>query len=242
MKRTVLKIQLIILLFVTTISHLSGQQKDKIYLKNLKVLEGKVIQVTPQSIEIDPDGDIPFLIIPRDSVSVLIYSNNQVINFENSGQQGDDREKLKTFTYEFTNTLYIENKYLGGWASHQLNPYETEIIDKENNKRLNLYLRGYVHARNNDDGEIKSAVDFGYILMEIDLVYDNEKYTDRIEIDEGRTWTEGTGKYPGIYIFELGDYAVNMTFDFEYIHSRSMWKGYRSYYAFNINSLLKVMN
>ena len=73
MKRTTIKILMLQLLFVTTIIHLQGQNNDKIYLKNLKVIEGMVIQVTPESIEIDPEGDIPFIIIPRESVSVLIY-------------------------------------------------------------------------------------------------------------------------------------------------------------------------
>lgn len=242
MKRATIKILMLQLLLATTIIHLQGQNKDKIYLKNLKVIEGMVIQVTPESIEIDPEGDIPFIIIPRDSVSVLIYSNNQVINFENSGQQRDNKKRLKPFAYEFNKQIYIETKYIGGWEEYQLLPYETEIFDEENNKNLNLYARGYVHARNNDNGDVESAIDLGFILMEIDLVYDNQKYTDRIEIDEGRTWTKGTGKYPGIYIFNLGDYSVNMTFDFEYINSRAMFKGYRSYYWFNINSVLTVRN
>ncbi len=54
---------------------------DEIYMKDQTVVNGAVLRVTDSSIEYDPDGDIPFLVIERDKVEKIVYDNGSVVNF-----------------------------------------------------------------------------------------------------------------------------------------------------------------
>ena len=70
----------IILLNITFNSF--SQEVDKIYLKNKEVVSGNILQVTSENIEINPKGSKPFLIIKRDEVKLIIYSDNTIVSFE----------------------------------------------------------------------------------------------------------------------------------------------------------------
>lgn len=73
---------------------------DEIYLTDSTVLEGKVLRVTANSIEYDPEGETPFLMVERYKVSKIVYSNGSVQNFSPSNSSavnkgGKQAEYLK---------------------------------------------------------------------------------------------------------------------------------------------------
>ncbi len=53
---------------------------DKVYKTDKTMLEGKVLRITESQIEFDPKGEIPFILIPRTDVTVIIYADNTVVN------------------------------------------------------------------------------------------------------------------------------------------------------------------
>lgn len=71
-----------------------SQQIDKIYLKNKEIIQGNVLRVTGTNVEIDPEGSKPFVIIEREDISVLIYSDNTVVNFEDPSKNSRDESLL----------------------------------------------------------------------------------------------------------------------------------------------------
>ncbi|MFH0975038.1 MAG: hypothetical protein V1874_04560 [Spirochaetota bacterium] len=64
-----------ILLILTVFCGLS--YADEIYMNDLSILKGKVIQVTDKNVEYSQEGK-PFLIVPRDQVFKIKYDNGQV--------------------------------------------------------------------------------------------------------------------------------------------------------------------
>ncbi|MEC3908738.1 hypothetical protein VOI54_17050 [Tamlana sp. 2201CG12-4] len=81
-KRKSLIIKILFLLGFSIYSF--AQENDKIYLLSKEVVEGKILRVTADHIEINPSGNKPFLKINRDNVSVIIYNDNTVVNFNES--------------------------------------------------------------------------------------------------------------------------------------------------------------
>lgn len=73
-------IVLSIVLFTTTFSF--SQELDKIYLKDKTVLSGIILKVGEKNIEIDPEGDKPFLIIDRSEAEIIIYSDNTIVDLK----------------------------------------------------------------------------------------------------------------------------------------------------------------
>jgi hypothetical protein len=53
---------------------------DEIHLKDGSIIKGKIIQITPGTIEFDPDGDRPFDVISRDLVDKIKYDDGKIIN------------------------------------------------------------------------------------------------------------------------------------------------------------------
>ena len=79
---------------------------DKVIKKDKTAIEGKVLRVTATSIEIDPKGPIPFLIINRGEVQAIIYGDNTVVTFDresasNAGTSSNI-ESLPEFVTAFT--------------------------------------------------------------------------------------------------------------------------------------------
>ncbi|MBN1183435.1 MAG: hypothetical protein JXB49_14175 [Bacteroidales bacterium] len=71
--------------FLVPLSIIKGQNDiiyDKIIYKDKSSIECKVLKVTSNTVEIDPSGDIPFLIIDREKINYIIYSDNTVVNFQ----------------------------------------------------------------------------------------------------------------------------------------------------------------
>ena len=71
------------LLSIACISKAQGL--DSIFKKDGKIVIGKVLTVTSNSIEFDPAGEIPFIFIDRSEITGLKYSDGTVINFESEG-------------------------------------------------------------------------------------------------------------------------------------------------------------
>ncbi len=57
---------------------------DEIHLQGGEILRGKIIQVTSQSIEYDPEGTRAFDIIPRGQISKIVYDDGSTV-FLNEG-------------------------------------------------------------------------------------------------------------------------------------------------------------
>ena len=65
------KISLIIIFIM--ISSFGRIYADEIYLKDGGTIQGKILRVTENNIEFDPDGDKPFLLYPR--IGILKFIN-----------------------------------------------------------------------------------------------------------------------------------------------------------------------
>lgn len=54
---------------------------DRIHLRDSSVAEGKIIQITPKSVEYDPAGDKAFEVIPRDEVVKIEFDDGKTVRF-----------------------------------------------------------------------------------------------------------------------------------------------------------------
>jgi len=131
-----------------SISTAYSQVVDKVFLKNKEVIEGKVIQVTADNIEINPKGNIPFQIIPRSSVSVLIYSDNTVVSFEKTYKSEDEIYKEKN-----KDRFYFDVEFITEFSDMRLFRYSTYpiknyaiIYDSISKKNVELYIEGQMTA------------------------------------------------------------------------------------------------
>lgn len=52
---------------------------DEIYLKDSKVIKGKILNVTEKNIEYSEEKGKPFLVIPRDKVAKIKYDNGEIV-------------------------------------------------------------------------------------------------------------------------------------------------------------------
>lgn len=90
-----MKIINLLLVILVSVNTLSGQNGvDKIIKKDKTSISGKVLRVTSENVEIDPEGDIPFLMIKRSDISVLIYADNSVVSFND--EQGSTLSGVKS--------------------------------------------------------------------------------------------------------------------------------------------------
>ncbi len=66
---------------------------DEIHLNSGKIIKGRIIRVTENSVEYDPEGEIPFNILKRKSVSKLKYDSGLEVVISGDGKSADP-EKL----------------------------------------------------------------------------------------------------------------------------------------------------
>jgi RNase P/RNase MRP subunit p29 len=78
------------LLIITAIYSFSSA--DEIYLNDLSIIKGKIIQVTDKNVEYSQEGK-PLLIVPRDKVFKIKYDNGQVVQIAEI--KGTDKIYLK---------------------------------------------------------------------------------------------------------------------------------------------------
>lgn len=203
--------------------------QDKVYLKNKQVIEGSIIQVTSKNIEINPNTEKPFLLIPRDSVSVLIYSDNTVISFESEdiNNENIDYSNVVSNKFEFECQIEyeIENMKTFGVTKYPLYR-EYAIKDTVTGQTFSLFIDGFLIAN-------RSVRD--------NIVWIKECQIDLRIIKNGRTYSQNLSDLNDVSIyrshkrkavmrvpfgFDLGDYFVNATVTFENIEEYfSKWSG-----------------
>ena len=60
---------------------------DEIHLQNGEILRGKIIQVTPQNIEYDPEGTRVFDMVPRGQISKIVYDDGSTVFLNESSTE-----------------------------------------------------------------------------------------------------------------------------------------------------------
>ena len=75
---------LLFIVFLLLVTSNTVVAQDKIIKSDNSIIEGKVLSVKEANIEIDPSGEKPFLLVPRDEVKMIIYEDNTVVDFEGS--------------------------------------------------------------------------------------------------------------------------------------------------------------
>jgi hypothetical protein len=81
---------------------------DKIIKIDNSVVVGKILRVNDNNVEIDPVGEIPFLIIKRSEINLIIYKDNTVVNFQESSTSEDLENSDNALTKE--SFLCLANK------------------------------------------------------------------------------------------------------------------------------------
>jgi hypothetical protein len=71
-------ISVIVLSFPATICA-QETETDKVVKLDGSIVEGEILRVSDTSVEIDPIGDLPFILIPRSEVLSLVYSTGDVV-------------------------------------------------------------------------------------------------------------------------------------------------------------------
>lgn len=85
---------LIIFLFLTVNLYSQADQSfDKVYKIDNTMIEGKILRITESLVEINPKGDISFISIPKNEITVIIYADNSVLNFNSSKAAKKDLTK-----------------------------------------------------------------------------------------------------------------------------------------------------
>lgn len=128
-----------------------GQEvHDRIIKKDKSEIEGDIIDISDDVVELDPIGDIPFITVKTSDISAIIYSNGKVKLFgeekviqnkfskvfiANYGEKDEitDDEKLlpEIFTFENVQSPYIR-------------PYRELVINKVNSVDLTFEnTKGY---------------------------------------------------------------------------------------------------
>jgi hypothetical protein len=112
-----LRINATLLLIFTYCSLLAQQQVfDTIIKKDGTTIQGKILKVNEGNIEIDPKGQIPFLILNRSEVESLIYSDGTLVKLETTankeGNQSNNQNIVRGFYDKNGNRLNNIRLYL----------------------------------------------------------------------------------------------------------------------------------
>lgn len=65
---------------------------DEIHLNDGRVIKGAIIRITPDRIEYDPEGDVPFDVFPRGQIEKIVYENGRVVML-NEGKKPPTEQK-----------------------------------------------------------------------------------------------------------------------------------------------------
>lgn len=186
-----------------------AQEYDKIYTKNKTFIEGNIIQVTKSHIEIDPVGEIPFLRISRDSVSVLIYKDNTVVKFDDLGTENTE---LKTMTDSYT----IDKKF---FFTNEINNF------KEQHEELYEFREQKVFFNPNIGQNIELKLKGEFKIYQNSYVLDLYDLIVVLEINDGKTIktekisfkdkyrSEGDRVYDSIKNIKVGNYIMDFGFE-----------------------------
>ncbi|NMC37906.1 MAG: hypothetical protein GYA41_06255 [Bacteroidales bacterium] len=166
--------------------HIKAQ--DKIIKIDNTLVEGKVIKVDMNSIEMDPSGTIPFIIIPRKDVKMIIYSDNTIIDFEYSDKDVKDNKNLNTklnVSKQSNLTNFAAIDIVKNYKSRDYYKIDETIPfrDTLNNQEFVIILRGSFSVIGNEeffvkikDLKLKIELSKGGIRNSEDVVF-NPSYT-----------------------------------------------------------------
>ncbi len=113
------------IIYIITFIFLSSMSlaADQIYLRDSKIINCKILQVTNTRVEYDPEGDIPFLAVNRDNVEKIVYDNgtavkiNEEAGVEIQTEAGEPKpvaeEEIITHTGGFTDSI-IRAAFIAG--------------------------------------------------------------------------------------------------------------------------------
>lgn len=112
-----------------------SQELDKVYLKNKEVISGIILNVSDDNIELNPVGSKPFIIIKRRDVSIIIYSDNTVVKFNEQEVNSYGNEatipmkngKASERTKNISKPLPTSEKQIIESLVDTLNNYESEF-------------------------------------------------------------------------------------------------------------------
>lgn len=96
---------------------------DEIYLKDGTVLKGKIIKVTPDAVEYDPEGDIPLRVVQKEKAVRFKYDDGKEVLMEiNKDVRADGNSMyfFSSFKSNLTDEGLLRNKILlwGGIHNH----------------------------------------------------------------------------------------------------------------------------
>jgi len=93
------KIWITLLFLIVGCSCYTQQKYDEVYKTDKTLVQGSIIKVTKDHLEIDPKGSKPFLLIPINAVEVVVYRDNSVFRPSrdgNSDKTGYDKNRTIT--------------------------------------------------------------------------------------------------------------------------------------------------
>jgi|WetSurMetagenome_2_1015567.scaffolds.fasta_scaffold00004_32 hypothetical protein len=105
------KIILVIFIFAQFLK-VFGQGSDIIIKKDNTVIKGKILRQS-EDIEIDPEGSIPFILIKKNDLKMVILSNGTTIDYEKKNDDTNlnspDANKISGL-YLYENNKYVDTK------------------------------------------------------------------------------------------------------------------------------------
>ena len=109
--------------YIVAMVFATGLWADELVKNDGSKIKGKVLKVTESTIELDPDGDIPFVIVPRKNINKIIYNNGIIVDLKEAReieqQNREQNNSLKAENGQQTQT--INNWYLAteiGWNGY----------------------------------------------------------------------------------------------------------------------------
>lgn len=85
---------IILVLFSNNLFSQSNEEFDKLIKKDNTSINCKILGVNATTIEIDPEGEKPFLILPRESVKSIKYKDGTVVNFLNNDSKLTEKPEV----------------------------------------------------------------------------------------------------------------------------------------------------
>jgi len=158
--------------FMITIAFcLQSEPFDKVIKNDKSAVSGKVLRVTDTDIEIDPEGSIPFLTIPRNAVSAIIYSDNTIVNFKGPTPEPPVSGSSKLFQYDYY-TSTNPKKTKGQWFSDSFPglKYYEELFPDQLIPDLRTKTYSYENVTKLFDAEVPNNILYVKSVLTFDAV------------------------------------------------------------------------
>jgi hypothetical protein len=148
--------------------------KDKIIKKDKSSVLGKILRVTSENVEIDPEGEIPFLLIKRKEISFLIYSDNTVVDMNEANSaitEVNSVNDTKDPSYIILNQWKVrtDGVYWGKVESMKKKLYTTVVLRFLDKEKVGINTEFWMFVI---EGQGKEDVNSTYIEANRDLYGD----------------------------------------------------------------------